>query len=149
LTGATGAATTESGILHETASNTVFDGTVTTSEAIHAGPSNDPLPSGTIEPSGTEAWSSARELQTEVSDLLPIIQSWREDPENDELGEYVEDTLQEIENLATILWGKLGGRSGEIHDNGVRCRGSSLFGSIFAAAKCIVERIQSIFNPTT
>ncbi|KAL1980204.1 hypothetical protein VTN96DRAFT_4470 [Rasamsonia emersonii] len=91
----------------------------------------------TIDPSGIEASSSARELQTQLAAIIPVIKSFIDDPQTQN-AENAITSIKKVEPEAEELMAKLGSSSGSKKSCSVN---TNLITDLFNAVSCVTDNL--------
>lgn len=132
----TGASSTEASITEVPAlpSVTEIDGTT----VISGGYITEPIPvteTETLDPSDAEATESAQAIQTELDRLIPVVQEYIDNPD-EEKADDSDDVIVAIIPLAAGLLGKL-----PTDDSPKPCSSGNLITSLFNAVSCVTENL--------
>ncbi|KAF2649203.1 hypothetical protein K491DRAFT_684050 [Lophiostoma macrostomum CBS 122681] len=119
---------------------TLSDGLVVTSPARKSLPGSA-IASATLDPTGSEASSSQRSLQTKINDIIPIVEKWIDDPGNEDLRKKVEDELEDTSKWTSYFWSRLFRKNG---DEDGACNNPNTFQDLFRRLECLIEQIEDI-----
>ncbi|KAF2103612.1 hypothetical protein NA57DRAFT_53127 [Rhizodiscina lignyota] len=91
-----------------------------------------------INPTGSIARSSAKDIQSQLSGLPPLIGAWVKKPSTT-LTPKVEKSIEEAKNKLVRLFGEVGGSN---HPPETKCSGGNLLTSLLKATSCAIQQLQ-------